>query len=89
MTALEWLGLGAVVFVAATAYDWSNSNYIKANSEDDPLRAPAWSGMTAMFGLVGLLGMLSVSRWLAIPEIAGFMFGTWLAVWQRRRKARS
>lgn len=85
MTGLELVGLGVLVFIAAAAYDWANSNYIKANSDDEYL-AMLWSAVTAGFGLVGLLGMLTVSRWLALPEVAGFSAGTGLAVWLRRRR---
>lgn len=86
--ALAWVGLGVLVFVAAAAYDWANSNYIKANADDAPGRAAAWSAATATFGLVGLLGMLTVSPWLSIPEIGGFAAGTFIAVRLRRRRAR-
>jgi hypothetical protein len=86
VTPIKWFGLGALVFLSATAYDWANCNYIKASAEDAPGRAAGWSGLTSVFGLIGLLGMLSVSIWLAVPEVAGFMFGSWLAVWLRLRR---
>jgi hypothetical protein len=85
MTALTWIGLGLLVFVSAGAYDWANSNYIKQNA-DDSYTASGWSAIVAAFGLVGILGMLEVSPWLSIPEIAGFSTGTFVAVWLRRRK---
>ena len=87
MTSLEWVGLGLLVLVAAAAYDWANSNYIKANASDS-YWAMAWSAVTAGFGLIGLIGMLTISSWLAVPEVAGFSMGTGFAIWMRRRRAR-
>lgn len=79
-----WLGIGLLVFAAAAAYDWSNSHYIKANSEDRYI-AILWSAVVSSFAVVGLLGMLE-ARWLAAPEIVGFATGTGIAIWQRRRR---
>lgn len=86
MTPLAWFGLGVVVFVAAAAYDWANSNYIKANADDLAARAAGWSALTSAIGLIGLLGILEISPWLAAPEVAGFSLGTYVAIWMRRRR---
>lgn len=83
MTTLEWIGLGIAVFVAGAAYDWANSNYLKANA-DDSYSAMVWSAVVAMFGAAGLLGMFEVSPWLLLPEIAGFSAGTGIAIWRRK-----
>ena len=85
MSALERIGLVLLVFVAAAAYDWANSNYIKANA-DDSYTAMGWSAVVASFGLIGLLGILEISPWLSVPEIVGFSVGTGIAIWLRRRR---
>lgn len=84
---IRWAGLALLIFVSAAIYDLANSNYIRANTDNQPVRAAVWSAITAGMGLVGLLGILEVSPWLAVPEVAGFSAGTYLAVWLRTRRA--
>lgn len=89
MIALAWIGVGALVFLTSAAYDWANSHYISANTSGTAAAASGWSGATAVMGLVGLLGILGLSQWLALPEVAGFMFGTYVARRQAiQKKAR-
>ena len=83
MSPAAWIGLSALVFVSAAAYDWAVARYVAAAAHGHALRAASWSAATGLLGLVGLLGILDVSTWLAGPEIAGFFCGTWLGVKRR------
>jgi hypothetical protein len=85
VTALEWIGICMAVFASAAAYDWANAHYVAAAAEGRPLATANWSAITAAVGLVSLLGILRVSPWLAVPEIAGFYVGTYAAVSRRRK----
>ena len=83
MTSLEWIGLGALVFLAGAVYDWTNARYIRANADGRRLPAACWSMMVGAIGLVGLIGVLQLSRWFALPELAGYGVGTYFGVRKR------
>lgn len=84
MTALESIGLGVLVFLAGASYDWCNARYIVATSARRAPQAAMWSMIVGGIGLAGLISVLQLSRWFAIPELAGYGVGTYFAV---RRKA--
>lgn len=81
VTPLEWFLVGALVFVSGLAYDFTNARYVRvtASPERHPIAAANWSVTTYLVGLVGLVGVLSVSKWLILPELAGLWMGTYLA----------
>lgn len=83
---MRFFGLGLLVFVAAAAYDWFIAQYVMAVEARHGHRAGLWSGATYAVGLVGTLGILKVSVWLAPFEIVGLYLGTLYAVSQRARR---
>lgn len=85
MSAATWFWLGLLVFVSAAAYDWAVARYVSAAANGDALRAASWSALTGVLGLVGLLGILDASAWLAAPEVAGFFAGTYFGVVRHKR----
>lgn len=72
--------LALLVFAAAAAYDLSWARYLRAATEQRALPAAFWSVTVYAIGLIGLVGVLKVSGWLVVPEMAGLFVGTLLGV---------
>lgn len=86
MSWLAWLGLGALVFAAAAAYEWTIAQYVAAEREALPVPMANWSTATTAIGLFSLVGILGVSLWFALPELAGVWCGSYAAGIRRRRE---
>ncbi len=95
--ALLWIALVPLVAACAFATDFAVARYLAtmrlASDEDEVLAAGAaerggrWSVLIYLLGLVGALGVLRCSIWLAVPEALGIYYGTCCgARWSRRRK---
>ena len=83
MTNLAWLGISIGVFFAAMVYDIALARYVAAVAGRNARVAAGWSAITASVGLIGLISILKISPWLAVPEIFGYALGTYLAVARR------
>lgn len=80
MSALTWFGIGCAVFLAATIYDGCVARYVAAAADRRAGHAACWSVATGVLSLVGILGVLRISAWLAIPEVLGFFVGTYISI---------
>lgn len=68
------------VFLSAAALDYSWSRWTDAVRLRQRIVAANWSVAIGALGLIGFLSIGKYSTWLAIPEIIGWWFGTYLAV---------
>ena len=83
---MNFVGLAALVLVCAGLYDWFIAQYVMAVEARHGHLAGMWSGLTYAVGLVGTVGILKVSLWLAPFEIVGLYLGTFYAVSRRRAR---
>lgn len=76
----DFTAICVAVFLAALAYDFANTQFLRAAALARPTAAATWSVITYAIGLIGLLGVLRYSTWLVIPEAMGLYVGTWIGV---------
>lgn len=79
MTILDALvGLG--VFACALAYDLAFAAYVRAAAIGKAAKAACWSVATYAVGAVGILALVDMSVWYALPEGLGLWCGTFIGV---------
>ena len=81
------LGLG--VFLSATALDFAAARYNRAVRDDRLEIAARWTVVMCLLSTVGLLAVVDSSRWMVVPEAAGFYVGTRLSGFRSRQPASS
>lgn len=80
-----WTGLCLLLFITGAAYDYAAARWSRCNADDDPIGMAVWAPIVGAIGAVGILGMSKVSPWLALPELAGYSLGSYVAGTLRRR----
>ena len=68
------------VFFTAAALDYAGARYWQAVQAREKHRAGRWAVAIGVLGLIAGATAYKVSLWYCIPELAGWYFGTCLAI---------